>query len=205
VNLNDFIDTGNFSEQNFVIPKADLGLTTQLLDGMTLTVTRTGGTKPTIKFDDIQFEAAGNPIVFKVTIGDGKRFHITQLRIILVDNITGITTVAGATENATVPNLAYNQILGVSKLSNGIIYAGVKNGETIFSGNLKQLADFLVVGTIDDHLSDGTNTLVTIVVNLIEPIVLFGGADNNFLSLTINDNLSGLVEFRAIARGALEI
>jgi len=204
IDLNDFIDTGDFSEQSFAIPKAELGLTTQLLDGMTLTITRTGGTKPTIKFDDIQFEATGNPAVFKVTIGEDKRFHITQIRVILVDNITGITTVSGATENATVSNLAYNKILGVTKLTNGIIYAGVKNGETVFSGNLKQLADFLVVATIDDHLSDGTNTLLTLVINLIQPIVLFGGADNNFLSLTINDNLSGLVEFRAIARGAVE-
>ena len=65
--LNDYIDTGNFAEQSFVIPKADLGLATQLLDGMTITMTRLAGTKPTVKFDDIQFEQTGIPAVFKAT------------------------------------------------------------------------------------------------------------------------------------------
>lgn len=207
VNLNDFIDTGDFTEQNFVVPKADLGLTTQLLDGMTITITRLAGTKPTIKFDDIQFEQTGDPAVFKATTPLGTRFHITEIRIALADNITGITTVAGATETATVPNLGFDDFMGItSPLTNGILFSRVQAGKTLFSVSIRQLGDFLATGSnIVNHISDGTNTFITILVEFPVPIVLEGGESENFLAFTINDDLSGLLQFTAAARGALEI
>jgi len=98
VDLNDFIDTGNFATQSFVIPKADLGLTTQLLDGMSLRITRTGGARPTIAFDDIQFEASGDPAIFKATTPLGTSFHITEIRIRMEDAISTVLT------DASMPN-----------------------------------------------------------------------------------------------------
>jgi hypothetical protein len=205
VDLNDYIDTGGFAEQNFVVPKADLGLTTQLLDGMTITMTRLGGTKPTVKFDDIQFEQTGTPAVFKATTPLGTRYHINKLRFVMADALDAFVTVAGATENATLPALSYNKLLGVSALSNGITFQRVQNGKVNLSVILKQLSDFLATGsTITDAISDGTNTFISMEVGFLEPIVLEGGA-GNFLSLTINDNLSGLLQFTAAARGALEV
>ena len=204
VNLNDFISTGDFAEQSFAIPKAEFGLTTQLLDGMTLTVTRIGGTKPTIKFDDIQFEQTGNPIVFKAAAPSNTRFHMAEIGISIADNVTGITTVTGATENATVPNLAYDALLGVSALTRGIVFARVKNEKTLFSVTLRQLGDFLAVGTtIIDHISDGTNSFIKLLILFPEPIVLKGG-DEDFLSFTITDDLSSLLQFTAFARGSIE-
>jgi len=205
VNLNDFIDTGDFTEQNFVVPKADLGLTTQNVNSMRLTILRTGGAKPTVKFDDFQWENTGAPIVFKATTPGSTRFHITEFRIAIADNITGITTVSGATENATVPNLAFNAFLGVSALTNGVTFARVQKGKTLFSVTIKQLGDFLATGSnIINHISDGTNTFITILIEFPEPIVLEGSSDD-FLSFTINDDLSGLLVFTAAARGALEV
>lgn len=205
IDLNNYINTGDFSEQNFVIPKADLGLTTQSLDGMALTITRTGGTKPTIKFDDIQFEETGDPAVFKVTTPIGTRFHITEINLTLIDNITGITTVAGAAENATVPNLSYDKLLSISALSNGIIFSRVQKGKVLFSSTIKQLGDFLAEGShITNHISDGTNTFINISIMFSEPIILEGRSDE-FLSFTINDDLSSLLQFTATTRGALEV
>ncbi len=199
VDLNDFIDTGDFSEQNFVIPKADLGLTTQLLDGMTLTITRIGGTKPTIKFDDIQFEASGDPAVFKATTPIGTRFHITEIRIRMEDAISTVLT------DASMPNLLIDQLLGVSALTNGIVFNRVQNGKTLFAVNLKNLGDFLATGSnLINFTGNATNTGFTLLVEFPEPIILEGGADNNFLSFTISDNLSGLTRFTAAARGAIE-
>jgi hypothetical protein len=206
VNLNDsYIDTGNFAEQSFAIPKADFGLATQLLDGMTITMTRLGGTKPTVKFDDIQFEQTGTPAVFKATTPPGTRYHINRLRFAMADALDAFVTVAGATENATLPALSYNKLLGVSALSNGIVFQQVQNGKVNLSIALNQLSDFLATGfTIADAISDGTNTFISMELDFFEPIVLRGGA-GNFLSLTISDDLSGLLQFTATARGALEI
>lgn len=207
VDLNNYIDTGLLgTEQTFVIPKADLGLTTQTVDDMNLIIFRTGGAKPTIDLDDIQLEKAGGSVVYKAKTPLGTRFHISEFRIALADNITGITTVAGATETATVPNLAYDDFMGItSPLTNGVVFSRIQKGKTLFSVSINQLGDFLATGSnIVNHISDGTNTFITILIEFPEPIVLEGG-EEDFLSFTINDDLSGLLQFTAAARGAIEI
>ena len=206
VDLNDFIDTGDFAEQSFAIPKVDFGLDAQTVDDMDITIIRLAGTKPTIKFDDFQIEETGTPAVFKATTPGGTRFHVTEIRIVIADNITGITTVAGATENATVPNLAYDDFMGItSPLTNGVVFARVQNSELVFSINIKQLGDFLSTGSdIVNHVSDGTNTFITLLIKFPKPIILDGDKDD-FLSFTVNDNLSGLLQFTAATRGALEM
>lgn len=199
VDLNEYIDTGDFAEQNFVIPKVDLGLTSQSLDGMTLTMARSGGTKPTVKFDDIQFEASGNPAVFKVITPVGTRFHITELRIRIEDAISAVLT------DGSMPNIDPSAILGVSSLTNGIVFSRVQTGKTLFSVSIKNLGDFFATGSNAINVTgDATNTGLTLLVEFPEPIVLEGKVDD-FLSFTINDNLSGLTRFTAAARGAVEI
>ena len=89
-------------------------------------------------------------------------------------------------------------------MSNGIVFQRVQNDEVLFSVVLKQLSDFLEAGsTITNAISDGTNTFISVELDFFEPIVLEGGAGNS-LSLTISDDLSGLLQFTAVARGALE-
>ena len=200
VNLNDFIDTGDFGEQNFVIPKADLGLTTQLLDGMTLTINRIGGTKPTIKFDDIQFEAVGDPAVFKATTPLGTRFNITEIRLRLEDAISAVLT------DGSMPNIDPNAFFGVASLANGILFSSVQKGKTIFSVTLKNFGDFFATGSnAIDITGNATNSGITLVIEFPEPVILEGGESENFLSFTISDNLSDLTRFTAAARGALEV
>ena len=200
VNLNDYMDTGNFSEQNFVVPKADMGLTTQLIDGFTITLTRTGGTKPTMKFDDIQLEETGNSAVFKSTTPLGTRFHITEIRIRIEDAISTVLT------DASMPNLLIDQLLGVSSLSNGIVFNRVQKGKILFSATLRNLGDFLEVGSdLINASGNATNTGFTLLLKFPEPIILEGNKSENFLSFIINDNLSGLTRFTAVARGAIEV
>jgi len=200
VNLNDFIDTGDFAEQNFVVPKADLGLTTQLLDGMTLTITRSGGAKPTIKFDDIQFEQTGNPAVFKATTPLSTRFHVTEIRIRVEDALSAVLT------DGSMPNIDPGAILGVASLTNGIAFSRVQAGKTLFSVLLKNLGDFFATGSNAINITgNATNQGLTLLVEFPEAIVLEGGESENFLSFTVNDDLSALSRFTAAARGALEI
>lgn len=206
VNLNDFIDTGLLGvQQNFAIPKASLGLSTQTIDEMNLVITRSGGAKPTVDLDDIQFEKANGSIIYKATTPKGTIYHIDEIRVAIADNITGITTVAGATENATVPNLSFDKFLGINALANGVIFQRVQDGKAVFSVNLNQLSDFLSSGAdIVNHISDGTNTFITMLVEFQKPVILNGSKDD-FLSFTINDDLSSLLQFTVVARGAIEV
>ncbi|MCH8837724.1 MAG: hypothetical protein IIA60_07970 [Candidatus Marinimicrobia bacterium] len=205
VDLNDFIDTGLLgTQQNFVIPKADLGLTTQIIDEMDMVIVRTGGPRPVFRFDQLQWEQTGTPLVFTATTPADTRFHVTEIRIGLADDVTGIIT-GSTTTYPTMTGLAYNSLLGVSALSNGIIFARVQEDKTVFAVSLKQLSDFLATGSnLINMVSDGTNTFITLLVEFPEPIILDGSTGDN-LSFTINDNLSGLLLFTAAARGAIEV
>ncbi len=201
VNIYDFIDTGIIdSYQNFVVPKADLGSSDQQVDEFVVRTVKTSGANPNYRLDNIQLEETGIPAVFKATTPVGTKFHITEIRIGLAD------VLAGTLANASMPALSYDQILGVSLLTNGIVFQRVEDGEVAFSVVLRQLGDFLSTGSnMTSSISDGTNTFIALLVEFPEPIVLKGGEVSNFLSFTINDDLSGLLQFTAVARGAVEI
>lgn len=199
IELNNFIDTGVFSEQAFVIPKEDFGVQALTVDEITITITRTGGAKPTVKFDDWQIEQTGTPLVFTATTPEATRFHVKELRLTIVDALAGTLT------DGTMPALAYNKILDLSALTNGFIIRRIKNGKVLVAITVKQIGDLLSVGAnLENVISDGTNTFVNISITFPEPIVLEGG-EGNLLSITINDNLLGLVQFTAVLRGSSEI
>lgn len=200
VDLNDFIDVGDFAQQSFVIPKAQFGLDAPLpINDMTISLVRTGGPKPTFKLDDLQWENLGAPLVYTVTTPGNKRFHVTEIRIAIADDVTAVVT------NGTALGLAFDALLGVSALTNGVIFSRTQDGEVTFAVSIKQLGDFLATGSnIVNSISDGTNTFITLLVQFPEPIILEPGSGNS-LNFTINDDLSALSVFTAAARGAVEI
>jgi hypothetical protein len=199
VNLNDYIDIGLLgTEQSFAIPKADLGLSNQLVDGFTITIVRTGGAKVTASFDDIQLEATGDPAVFKVSTPAGTQFHVNTMRVTMVDALS--VTLA----SNSVPKLAYNQLLGVPALTNGMVFQRTQDNVLNFSGSFRQLSDFTFTGfDIVDVVSDDTNTMVVLEVKFNDPIIL-NGDKQDFMSITVTDNLAGLAVLTAAARGSLE-
>lgn len=206
VNLDDFIDTGDFTEQSFVIAKDSLGLSDQNFNSMRLCITRSGGTKPTIKFDDFQWENTGTPITFSLNVDKGDRFHIRELVFAYRDNIDSISTVTGATENVTNSALDTNAILGLSALTNGFVITRSKGGETIFSANIKTLGGHISAGAKPDVLltaPDGSSTFVVLRAIFPDPLILTGEPDDT-LTIQINDSMSDLLQFTVAGRGSLE-
>ncbi len=203
--LNDLIDVGDFGEQTFTIPTANFNFATTIIDELDITIIRTGGAKPTVKFDDFQWEETGTPEIFSIEPLPDQVFHITELRIAIANDITGIITVASGTENATMIGLSYNSFFGLGILTNGVIYSRTQGNKTIFTVILREIQDALFAGSeLINCISDGTNSFCTLRITFIEPIIL-RGASSDILSFTINDNLSSLLEFKAIARGVIEI
>jgi len=200
VNLNDVIDTGNLSEQNFAIPKASFGLSTQTIDEMSITILRTGGAKPTIKFDEFQLEETGDPLTYKATTPKGTRFHITEIRIRITDDLDSTLS------NSSMPNINYDNILGVTALTNGIVFSRVQDGKTLFSATLKNLDDFFATGSNLIGVTGNASKLgLTLLVEFPDAIILKGDDGANFLSFTVNDDLSGLTRLTAAARGSVEV
>lgn len=202
INLNDYIDAGNFNEQSYVIPKADLGIIDEIVDEVTITILRSGGTRPVIKFDDLQINEVGNPLVFSVQLDTDEFICVRELVISIASTNTGITTVSGATENATVPNLSYNKFMSLDELTNGLLFIRTRKGKVSFAISLRSIGDFMGGGaTITNHISDGVNTFITLRIVYEEPLVLDGSVGDS-LNFIVGDDLSGLLKLTAIARGA---
>ena len=200
--LDSFINTGDFASQTFTIPLANFNLGGVNVDEFTITVNRSAGHNPHVSFDDFTMQETGTPAIFKAFAADTKSdFHVSKVRFVLVDAI------AGTVANGTMQGLAYDQILGVSSLANGINVQVVSDGVAEISASLKQLSDMLGIGAdITESTSDGVNTMIVVELVFSQPVILRRGLeDQDFISITISDDLSGLLIFTGAARGAYEI
>jgi hypothetical protein len=102
------------------------------------------------------------------------------------------------------PALAYDKILSVSRMPVGFTIARRKNGVTLFSASVQTLGDHMSAGAKPDQpWSDGTNTFVVLRAAFVRPLIITGDIDDT-LEIQINDDMSGLLQFRVSARGGLE-
>lgn len=206
VNLSSYIDIGLFNVwQNFNIPLADLGLLNESIDQITITTRDQGaGAPPNYFLDQIELPAIGGaalgPQIYTIQPGAGLSFRVLTIRIFMAD------AYAGTVANGTMPSLPYDGFLGVPSLSTGIVIQARRRGEIVFSGTIKQLSDFLTLPntTIDGWGSDGTNSWMTM-QQIFDPVPfpLFSSYEDN-MSVTLNDNLAGLLNFRMSARVLIE-
>ena len=204
INLNDHIDTGDFAEQSFAIPISSFNFAGATINEMNIVINRSGGTRPTIKFDDFQWEKDGAPLLFEMKPETNEVLRIDQLIFSFADDITSIASVSGATENFTANVLSFDKLMGLTALTNGIGFTRLQKGIIRTSLTFRQISDFFIAGGIISNLiSDGTNTFLTIDVEFKVPVQLFGEFGDG-LSLTVNDNLSGLSLLNVFARGAIE-
>lgn len=202
VNLGDFFNFSDFDTwHSLVIPLTDLGIeAATTVDAFRIELTSKEGAKsPLVYFDRIQLEAAGGSETFQFTLEKNERFHIEELVFSYAD------VLAGTVSNGTMTGIAYDKILALSALPNGFTILRSKAGKTLFAVNIQSLGDHISAGAIlENQMSDGTNTFVTLKTKFIRPLILTGQVGDN-ITITINDDMSGLLHFRAAARGGLEI
>lgn len=105
----------------------------------------------------------------------------------------------GTLADSTMPNLAYNQLLGVTTLPNGVQYQRIIDDEVQFSLTIKDTADIMRIPNTElvNTMSDGTNTLVKFRSVNTEPIILKPENDD-YLRLLVTDDLSGLISLRVL-------
>ncbi len=181
--LNQFIQTGDFTAQQFSIPKATFNFQSNLVDGFTITVNRSGGTKPTVVFDNIQLEQTqtASSFVYKPTIDEVQK--LVSLKIIIADGVTAES--------------AFNALFGVSVLPNGITVTATSLGKSVFGGTFTQLIDFLSVSRAHYESSVGAATSwFTVEIPFTDHNVILSGLAEDAITFTINDNLSALSFFR---------
>ena len=190
--VEDYVDEFLFDVyQTATIPFADLGIGVNF-DSIRMSLVGKGaGKAPKFYLDTIQVEEAGVAETYATSIPTDVPFYMDSI----------IFTVAGP---LTV-DLSWDKFLGLTKLTNGILLTRLRNGDADFSAPLRQLVDFFDFGfRVECRHVDAADTVVTLVTDFPTPLILTGG-DLNALTLTIADDLSSLLHFRASARGSITL
>ena len=184
------------------IPLTDMGdLSGSTIDAIRIAQTADEGKAPKYYLDTIQFEEKTGikPIEYTVKPELGTWLYVYKISMSLADAYTGTLI------SASMPALAYNQLLGETALANGIRYQRITNEVIQETLIIKQLSDYLQFPTanIASAISDGTNTFLSINSDFIEPIILKAENDDS-LKIVIADDLTGLLSLRFAVGGKVE-
>ena len=202
--LEDYFDSSNWDVWQYIdIPLTDMGIDSTSIDSFRFEIeARAGAKSPVFYIDEMYLQESGSSIDFEVIPDKGTWFHIKAFQTTFVD--------AYNPDNAdgTMPNLAYNQFLGVTPTT-GYIYKRYSAGETdpIFEVRITNLMDLLSLpySRISNYISDGTNTLITI-ENTYPTGVSFvlKAEDLDKIVYTVDDKLDDLLYFRISCQGYVE-
>ena len=195
VKLENFFNFNQFDEwQSLVIPLDSSGfnITNETtVDAFRVEIVSRSGQGPTWYMDDIQIEESGGSIVYCVTPNVGTIFRIYALRLMLIDNVA-------------LTNIDWESFLGVGKLTNGVNYQRTENDEIKFNFTTRCVRDFLWVGLdVNNQLSDGTDSILTFESEFFEPGIMDSRRSDK-ATITISDDLSGMLGFRAALIGKEE-
>ena len=200
VNLDDFISTSTLNEyQNYTIPLADMGLEVETIDEITMTTVKISGATPGYRIDDWQIEETGAPVEFKIEAPPGTIYHIDRIFLNYAD-VLDVTLLNNCTFN-----LDHTKILGLDGLTNGIVFQRVRQNEIIFGANIRTVGDSIKGGAEIHGLTSAANnnTCLTLRVDFLAPVVLNSSLEDK-IAVIINDDLTDLVSFTALATGSTE-
>lgn len=195
VNVMSYVNAASLNTwQKFSIPKADIGVADVNVDAMVIEFVVNSGSAPRLYLDDIQIEETGGK-AFSAVPSVGKLVQIKAIEFTFADALDTTLT------NGTMHNLSYDKILGVSSLTTGIGLQRFQDGQPQVNVIMKNICDMLA-STFDiiNVGCDGTNTFLKLRVELPVYVTLDSIHSDKF-QLNISDDLSGLLEFRAIAIG----
>lgn len=193
IKLEDYINETSFDIwQAANIPLADMGLTSGTIDELRMMLSGKNGKAPKVYFDEIQFVETGTPIVFSAGPPKGKIWRVTNFTYIMSDAYSGVVL------NGTMASIPYDGFLGVGTLANGTTVKRVQYGEARFTATFKDMIDYIATPAPKKVLSgsDGTNTWVRLEAEFPATILLDGDRGDRY-EITINDDLSGLLYYRA--------
>jgi len=196
--LEDYMNETNYDvAQSITIPLTEMELESSSITGLRMEFVANTGTSPEFYLDQIQVQQSGGDVEYRTFHNVERQFSASKFVISIVDALNPAVTNIGGMDP-----LSYNQLLGVSSLSNGILLRSIIDGEIDFSGRLYNLQDFLRVGfKISNSMSDGTNTAITLEQDLVTPLIIEGPQSRNYISMSISDDLTGLLDLRAGLRG----
>ena len=194
--LEDYFNETAFGENQAIsIPLLDMGLSARTVDSFRFEIANKIGAGPVFYVDNIKIEETSGAKEFTVVAPVETKYYINQFKFTYIDGYVPVLT------DSTMPKLPYNTILTVPKLTVGIGFKRIKKGVSLFNASVACLADSTRGGSVLENVySDGTNTHVTVSTKFEAPVLL-DSREEDSLVVTINDDLSGLISFTAVALG----
>jgi hypothetical protein len=147
------------------------------------------------RLDTIQIEESGGAITYTLEPPAGSHAYIREMQGTFIDNWVGSPT------NADMVNLSYDQILGRSKLTNGILIKYYLQGQLAGVENLKCIGDMIgrAGSEITAAIQDTTNTLISISWKY-ELGNMFHGHLGDRIEIVIQDDMSNFLSFYVSGR-----
>ena len=204
VYLEDYFNPSNEDDWQYInIPLADMGIASSTLDAFRFKCESKEGPKaPKFYIDELTLQASGAPIDYKIAPAKGTWFHIKSFQTTFVD------AVSADNADSTMMQLSYDQILGMAPV------AGFERKR--YQGNpaspshrsrMTNLMDLLSSHstTITNHISDGTNTMITLTQTLPENMIVTLKSETlDKIVYSIEDDFSQLLYFRVSVCGYVE-
>ena len=201
VYLEDYFDYDNYDLYQFInIPLTDMGLGSATLDAFRIeNEARAGGKSPKFYIDNMYLQTTGVPIIYSVEPDKGTWLHVKAFQTTFVDEYVGELA------DGTMPNLSYDQILGMTPTA-GYIYKRYSGGETdpLFESRITNLLDLLSFpyARITNAVADATNTFISITQDNVD--LVLKSEDLDKITFTIEDKFDDLLFFRISLTGFME-
>ena len=195
VNLSAYIDTTLFgSWQKFTIPLSDFGAASSaIINELTITTVDVGaGPPPNYFLDDIQLEERGGGFIYTIAPELDDFWDVTSLSFTIVDAFNSTLL------NSSMFNLPYNGLLSLASLTNGINIQQIQDGKIKYSTTIRDFIDFIEIPaqTELDAGGDGVNTWFSL-KKVFPTAFRLVGQNADTIKITVNDDLSSLIRFRA--------
>ena len=203
LNLSSYINTASLNTwQTFTIPFTDLFISGTEIDELVIRTRDVGaGPPPDYYLDALRLEKLGAGLgtsVFETTIPKEQTFLVHSIEFVCVDDFS--TTLA---DNSTLA-LSYDKFFGRPILVNGMTLQ-IKTISQTLTYVIRSNYDFFRIPgmTFAGAFSDGTNSVLKFKYLHYYPTVLKSEEDD-FVKVTLNDNLSDLIFFNVLVDGAIE-
>jgi hypothetical protein len=194
VDLSDYFTYNQYDVwHKLSIPLTDMGALAAYatLDALRVRIVTAEGKSAKFYMDVMQFEQTGTPIEYSIAPSKNTLLHVLGFNFFYAD------AYAGTLADATMPNIPYDKFFALASLNTGIVYQRIQDESVTFSTTWHDHSDLMTQpgSIITGCGSDGTNSWVSILNKLVTPIIL-DDRKKDKISLTISDDLSGLLSFR---------
>lgn len=186
VGLDAYINVNNTGVwQRAVIPFSVFNVPNATISDLTVEIAASGGPAPDVYLDLIELSTGQTTELFKSGPDKETIWELHSFRLTLV---------------ATGTALNYNEFLGLAGLSNGLLIQAFRQ-EAPTSFVVTNLAELLSIPNATHSLIQGTsNTTLTLDVEFPDKTFFLHGNEDDFIGVTIRDDLSALPFFRVTTR-----